>query len=273
MQINILISTIDQRIDQIKYVLLNKRDNVQYIVSHQYTNEKYKYIPEELKRQDVIVSQIPGKGVSRSRNNVIKIAPRDIGLFSDDDVRYTYEDFNRVLKTFSDNPSMDVAIFKIKTPEGFPEYRTNYPLTPLKLNRLTFSVGTIEIAFRVEKIRENKILFDERFGAGKSLLIGSDESIFIMDCIKKGLNVWYYPLYIVQHPYESTVKSLSKYDKKLVSVTGALDSRLNGWIAIPKAFYYTLKIFPDLIHHGKNPLLYLKERLCSSLYILFTRPN
>ena len=143
----------------------------------------------------------------------------------------------------------------------------------MKLTKLPFSVSVVEIAVRIDKIREKKIWFDERFGSGNKLIIGSEESVFILDCIKAGLNVWYFPLYIVRHPFASTVKSLSKYDKRRVSVGGALDSRINGWISIPKAFYNTIRYFPDLIRHRKNPLIYLRERLYASFYILFTKTN
>lgn len=270
MLLNILISTIDNRIEQVKNVLLEYRDDVQYIISHQYSNEKYKNFPHELVRNDVLISQIPGKGVARSRNNAISVATGDIGLFSDDDVIYTYDDFDSVLNIFAKDPSLDVVVFKIKTPPEKPEYK-KYPKYPVKLVSLPFSVGTIEIAFKVKEIQKNEILFDERFGAGNSLLIGSDENIFILDCIKNGLNVWFYPIYIVQHPYESTIKTISKYDKRRISVAGAYDTRVNGWISIPKAFTDTIRIFPDLIRNKKNPIIYLLQRLAASFYILFTK--
>lgn len=271
MTLSVLISTIDSGIDKIKGVLLPYRPDVKYIVSHQFTEEKFKIIPIELKRDDVIVSQIPGKGVTKSRNNAIRLADGDIGLFSDDDVTYTNEYLDFVIKAFTENPDLDVAIFKIKTPEGEPEYK-KYPELALKLEKLPFSIGTIEIAFRVEKIKKKHLWFDERFGAGQPLLIGSDESIFVLDCIKAGLNVWFYPIYVVNHPYESTSKLIPRFHKKKVSVGGAFDARMNGWISIPKAFGATLKIIPDLLRNRKNPFVYLFQRVQAASYILLTKP-
>lgn len=266
-KLNILISTIDKGIDKVKNVILEYRKDVSYIVSHQFTSKEFRIIPPELNRSDIIVSQIQGFGVTKSRNNAIRLADGDVGLFSDDDVTYTNEYFDLIIKTFTSDPKIDVVLFKINTPDGFPEYK-KYPKEKTKLSKLPFSVGTIEIAFKTNKVKSNNIFFDERFGAGQPLLIGSDESIFILDCIKKGMIVWFIPKYVVNHPFESTVKTLPKYDKRRVSVTGAFDARKNGISSIPRAFYLTIRIFPDLIKNKKNPLKYLLERLNASLYIL-----
>lgn len=268
--LNILISTYNDRIFQLPNIILDYREDVNYIISHQYTEKKYKAIPKELIRNDIIISQIQGKGLTKSRNNAIKLANAKIGLISDDDVKYTNEYFNMIIKKFSSDDSIDVALFKIKTPNGCPEYK-DYPKTPLHIStKPSFYVSSIEIAFKIETVKEKNISFDERFGAGQPLLVGGEESIFIFDCIKKGLNIWFFPEYIVEHPWESSIKSISLYDKKRVSINGACDARINGIKAIPKAFYYTFKFLPQLIKNKKNPLNYLKERLSASLYILKT---
>lgn len=269
MTLNILISTIDQGIENLENVILPARKNITYIISHQYRDDKYKYTPNNLKRDDILVSHIPGQGVTKSRNHAIRLANGDIGLFADDDVTYTYEYFDTIIRAFKAKHDLDLALFKIKTPEGFPEYK-KYPTEKVKLKNLPFSVGTIEIAIKINSIKKKNILFDERFGAGQHLLIGSDESIFVLDAIRKDLNVWFFPEYIVGHLYESTIKTLSKYDKRRVSVTGAYDARINGFKSIPKAVAGTLKILPDLIRNKKNPFRYLLERLSAAIYILKT---
>jgi len=267
--ITILISTIDERIEDVKKVLLNPRDDVEYIISHQYTEQAHKKVPPELKRNDVMVSQIEGKGVSRSRNNAIKLASGDIALMSDDDVTYQNSYIDVVKKSFYDNPDMDVGIFKIKTKAGEPEYKP-YPEYQLELKKKLFSVSTIEIAFDVKKIIESSICFDERFGAGEELLIGSEETIFIEDCLKEGLKVVFVPEYIVEHPYTSTVNTIPKFDKRLNWITGAYDCRKNGRIALLKAFGGTFKKLPELLRHKVNPLSYLYHRLSAVIYILRT---
>ena len=268
LKINILISTIDSGIHRLNHVILPPIQDVSYIVSHQFTNASFKIIPDILNREDIVVSQIPGKGVTRSRNNAIQLADGDIGLFADDDVTYRNSYFDMLKRVFRENPKVDVALFKIKTGAGEPEYK-NYP-TSMVSYRKAPAVGTVEMAVRIDKIREKNLKFDERFGAGQPLLIGSDEKIFVQDCINAGLTVTFFPEYIVEHPYESTVNTIPKYDKRRTWVTGGVDCRINGPVALIKAFFGTFKILPDLIKYRKNPVTYFYHRVSAVIYILMT---
>ncbi len=270
MIINVLISTIDGGIYNTGNVLLEPREDVHYLIIHQYTEEKYKVIPDFLKRSDTIVRHLPGKGVTKSRNEAIRHARGDIGLFSDDDVTYCHDDFDKIREIFLSNNDLDVGLFKIRTGPDEPEYK-RYPAQVTTYERAP-SVGTIEVAFRIDRLQRSTIRFDERFGAGQPLLIGSDERIFIQDCIDQGLKVKFFPEYIVQHPYESTVNSIPKYDKRKIWVTGGYDCRTNGPVAIVKAFLGTIKFLPDLIRNIVNPLFYLYHRLAAAMYILRTKP-
>ena len=267
--ISILISTIDDRIERVKNVLLPPRDDVEYIVSHQYTDEIYKKIPFELKRDDVTVSQIEGKGVAKSRNNAISLARGEIGLISDDDVTYQEYYIDTLKKTFLEDSDLDIAIFKIKTTDGEPAYR-EYPEYRVAYKKELFSVSSIEIGFKINRIRESGLCFDERFGAGQELLIGAEETIFIEDCLKYGLNVIFIPEYIVEHSYLTTIYSVPKYDKRRIWVTGAYDCRINGNIALLKAFLGTIKYLPQLLRHKVNPFFYFYNRLAAAIYILRT---
>ncbi|HLR36545.1 MAG TPA: glycosyltransferase family A protein [Chitinophagaceae bacterium] len=272
MEINILISTIDKGIEQASQVLLEPRSDVSYIISHQYTDKSYKYIPDCLKRPDVMVSQIPGQGVTKSRNNAIKLADGDIGLFADDDVTYRHSDIDVLKKTFQEHEQADVAIFKIRTPRGEPEYNS-FPRKKQQFKNKAPNAGTVQIAFNIMRIKENRIWFDERFGVGNPLLIGGEERLFLHDCIKAGLQVFFFPEYVVEHPYMSTIKGIARYDKRKNWITGGTDGRINGPIAFLKAFGGTVKLIPDLIKNGANPVRYLYHRISATRYILRTNKN
>lgn len=269
MIINVLISTIDEGIFKVKNVLLPVRNDVKYIISHQFTSNKKIKIPQELLRDDVVISQISGRGVTKSRNNAISLADGDIGLFSDDDVTYKKSYFDELKNIFLLNPHLDVALLKIKTKDNEPEYK-KYPGEIENLLDTKYSVSTIEIAVRLNTVKKRRLKFDERFGAGQKNIIGSDETIFVDDAIKLGLNVTFFPVYVVEHPYQSTINSIAMYDRRRNWVTGAYDCRKNGAIAIPKAFLGTIKYFPDIIKNGRNPMVYLFQRLSAAVYILIT---
>lgn len=269
MTLEILISTIDNGIDKISDILLPYRSDVKYLVSHQYQDEKFKYIPKELLREDVLVSQIPGKGLTKSRNNAIKLATGDICVIADDDVRYTNEYFDTILRTYSDK-KYDVVCFKISKalgPEELKEDYKYYPVESIRLNSLEDHLpSSIEITFKLNSVRDKEVFFDERFGLG-SWLMGGEENLFIYDCIKKGLEVWFVPEYIVKHPHDCTITRLKKYHKRRVRLTGAMDMRLNGPISFLKAIPRTIIMLPELIRNNKNPILYFWQNLEGNFYI------
>lgn len=265
MTLQILISTIDSGIEKVKDVLLPIRDDVSYIVSHQYQHNEFKYTPPELNRPDISLSHIYGRGISKSRNHAISLATGDICLICDDDVRYTNEYINTIIYIFQ-KKKPDVALFKIKTGNGESEYK-NYPPYEYKLeiDKMHWP-SSIEIAFRTQSIK-NMIFFDERFGLGTAL-VGGEEYFFIRDSIEKDLNVHYYPFYIVGHSLESTNKSLHKYDRKKIMGRGAADARINGWFSLIKTALLTLRLLPNLLKNRRNPFVYLVHRFKGNLYIL-----
>src|SRR5690606_18602433 len=100
-----------------------------------------------------------------------------------------------------------------------------------------------------------------------SRLNGGGEILFIHDCIQEGLQVKFFPEYIVMHPHDATIEAFSKYHDRRVRITGAMDMRLHGGIAFLKAFPRTIKILPDLLKNDKNPFAYLRETLEGIIYI------
>ncbi|MDY6826327.1 MAG: glycosyltransferase family 2 protein [Bacillota bacterium] len=273
MRINILVATLDQGIKRVPNILLPQRGDLQYIVSHQVTSKKYRKIPAALTRKDISVVQIEGKGLCRNRNNALALADGDIIILADDDVRYRDEYMENVKNAFNDDQDLSVACFKIATPPGEPEYK-EYARRPYLLDEEEHHyISTLEIVFRLDRIKEEGLYFDERFGLGSKLNSFGEESVFIHDCLKAGLRVKYIPQYIVEHPSVSTIKSIGRYEEVHNIFKGAYDARRYGWLAFPAAFYGTLKLWPQLRRYGKSPRDYLAERLRGAAYILREKIN
>lgn len=268
MILTVLVSTIDSGINRVPNIILGARTDVNYIVIHQITDSIYKNIPGELLREDVKIFQITGKGLTRSRNYGIMQASGDIAIIADDDVSYRNEYFDLIIETFRiERP--DVALFKIKTREGEREY-IDYPKLPFKVTiENIHSPSSIEITFNISKIR-NIIKFDERFGLG-TFLNGGGELFFITDAIKHGLNVRYYPFYVVIHPQESQIMKYPQYHKRRVKVVGAIYARKYGLMAIPRIFIRSLMLIPELFKTSKSPLAYLYQMYTGCFYILLNR--
>jgi glycosyltransferase involved in cell wall biosynthesis len=268
MKLSILISTIDDGINNISSILLQERGDVEYIVSHQYTDLIYCDIPDALIRSDVQVSQISGKGLSRSRNNAIKHATGEIGIIADDDVRYEPEYFDTVIQQYKNN-QFDVICFKIKTPDGQPVYKS-YPKECCRIiDFMDYTPSSIEITFRLNEIKSHEIQFDERFGLGAKFT-GGEESIFINDCLYEKLKVYFIPEYIVQHDFERTNSKISTYDPLRLEKGAAVRCRINGISEIIKIILRPILNIKKLVRNNVNPLRLFYHQIKSVLYILLT---
>ena len=60
-----------------------------------------------------------------------------------------------------------------------------------------YDVSTIEMVFRREKV-QNQLLFDERFGLGTKFLTCGEEEIWLIDALRAGLKIKYFPERIVE---------------------------------------------------------------------------
>ncbi len=224
MNVDILICTFNEGINRVKEVLLDYRKDIHYVVSHQITNSDYDYIPLELKRKDVAVFQIKSKGLSLNRNACLNHAKGDICFIADDDVKYTYQYIDTVKGIFLKDSRLDVCIGKIKTDTNV-DYKAypSYSRTIKKWN--VTKISSIEIIVKRSSILQFNVIFDIRFGLGSSLFAyGGEEAVFIMDCLNVGMNVRYYPVYVSQHPFESSGK-LVRHDDEFIQYHGALIKR------------------------------------------------
>lgn len=133
------------------------------------------------------------RGLSKSRNMALKHATGDICVLADDDLEYVENYSDLIIEQFKLHPQADIITFQV---EGIEKKFKNYHKEPRKLNYLTsMKVSSVEVAFRLEKIKEFDIKFDENFGAGSKYTMG-EENIFLTHCIRNGLKIMYAPVKI-----------------------------------------------------------------------------
>ncbi len=260
MIINILISTIDGGIDKVADVLLPQvKDTIRYKISHQYTAPSYIYVPDRLKREDVEISHIKGTGLCCNRNNAIEMADGDIAIIADDDVRYDFSFFETIECIYKDK-SIDVACFQIQTPNNEPPYK-NYASKPFQIQKhQRYNISSIEISFRISRIKENKLQFDTRFGLGSGLFLSGEEDIFIHDCTLKGLKVFYFPYPIVFHKYMSTGKS-DLFSEQRNNTLGALTWEVYGYSSYARICWYVIKKWRELLNNKVYPHTYMFQTI------------
>ena len=134
------------------------------------------------------------RGVGLNRNNALMRATGDICLFADDDMVYSADYVNTIIKAFEKHPDADVIVFNLieKSPTRYiikKEEKVGY------FNYLRY--GTARVAVKLKSIRENGILFNLCFGGGTEHSHGED-NIFLTDCLKKNLKIYAVPQYIAE---------------------------------------------------------------------------
>lgn len=199
MTIEVLICSFNKGIVKVEDVLLPPREGVHYIISFQFTDERYLEMlpPNILERKDVTLYKYKGQGLSANRNQALSHATADILLYADDDTRLLPSTFDTLVDVFTDHPDVDVAFFCASTYTG--RAMKNYPTTeiPIAAVPTDYHVSTIEIAFRRERV-QGLVRFDERFGLGTKFLTCGEEDIWILDALKHNLNLRFFPITTVQ---------------------------------------------------------------------------
>ena len=132
-------------------------------------------------------------GVGLSRNNALLRAGGDISLFADDDIIYNDNYANEVLQEFGQHPDADVLLFNMDVNAERATYHTDV------FHRVRlYNCGrypAYSMAVRTRKLHHENITFSLLFGGGAKYSCGED-SLFIKDCINKGLHVYASPIAI-----------------------------------------------------------------------------
>lgn len=199
MTLDILICSHDKGIVRIGDIFHAPQEGVRYIVSYQYSDERYlELIPQEvLSRHDVSFFKYKGQGLSANRNLALEKSTADLVLYADDDARLIDTTFSTIRETFAKHPEIDIACFQVSTYTG--KMLKDYPIHSHILTDVpkSYAISTIEMAFRREKV-QHVVRFDERFGLGTKFLTCGEEEIWLKDALRAGLRIHYFPTKIVE---------------------------------------------------------------------------
>ena len=199
MTLDILICSLNKGIVRVQDVLLPPQEGVRYVVSYQYTDDRYlDLIPQVLlTRDDVAVYKYKGHGLSANRNLALDKATADIVMFADDDARLIAETPQRVTRPFEADEELDVAFFMASTYTGKP--LKTYPGEPFQMLAMPkeYTVSALEMAFRRNKV-QGQLRFDERFGLGTKFLTCGEEEVWLEDALRARLKICYFPVKIVE---------------------------------------------------------------------------
>lgn len=238
-RINVLISTLKNRVGNLLNENFPEHPGVSYIVSHQTANYNCHGDTHFLHRNDVRWLKHESTGLSKNRNFSLLHLEADIGVISDDDVEYTVENFVSIFRAFNENPEADIITFRVKCKDEnfcFKNYASN------KFNHTTWSllkVSSVEIAIRKSFLDKHKLLFDEEFGLGGKFSCG-EECVFLVNAKKLGAKIIYVPEYICTHPYETSQRNKS-LTNDVGKINGAIFAKIWGRLSYTLLFFSMLK--------------------------------
>lgn len=196
--------------------------------------DHYAFEEFEYKGHKIKYFAMAERGVGLSRNTSLLRADGDICLFADEDIVYQDNYAQLVIAEFEKHPEADMLVFNVQAAEGRETYRTD------SFGRVRwFNCGrypTYSFAAKTDQLHKKNITFSLLFGGGAPYCNGED-SLFIAECIKKGLKVYKVPVLIgKENGRESTW--FKGYNRKFFFDRGVLYSHLYGRLAKIMAFRF-----------------------------------
>ncbi len=185
MKCEVLVSTMN-RLE--KETLIKSMNINNCVIINQITKEIYPQNNDNFSSQKFI--SYFEKGLSRSRNKGIENSTSDICIIADDDMYYVNNYEKIIMESYEKIPDADIIAFLVEN-EADPQYKKR-----LKDGRIRFlnsmKLSSVQITFKRDSILKNNIKVDEEFGTGSKYYWG-EENIFLFDCLKKGMKVYYVP--------------------------------------------------------------------------------
>lgn len=167
--------------------------NVSYLVSWQ--GGRREEAPAScVLRSDVRVVCNQAQGLAANRNAALSAASGDILLIADDDLQYSAEGLLGIIDVFERHPEIQLAAFRYSGPDNkrYPEEETR-----LRAGLPHFHVTAFEMAVRREA---RKWRFDERFGLGAPYFGAGEDSVFLLQALREGVEARFFPLTVCHHP-------------------------------------------------------------------------
>ena len=204
-------------------------------------------ILNQTSKDNLLVSDYPSirvvnsfdNGISKSRNLAISNSERKILLFTDDDVVFKEKFDVVIIQAYNNNPSVTAICFQTLTTEGvlYSKYPKNNKILNDKEIRKVLS---IEVSCNSDKIKRDKIKFDELFGLGAQFQ-DSETFFFLRNMKSKRHKVLFCPENIVIH--KSTSSSDEADSDRIIYARMAGFYKIFGFFAYVMLLKYMFFLF------------------------------
>lgn len=179
------------------------------------------------------------RGVGRNRNNALLRARGDLVLFGDEDIIYDDDYESKVVSAFQLHPEADLILFNVQVVE---ERRTYLNTRAGRIHWYNYGrYPTYAVCARRERLQRANVWFSLLFGGGAPYSNGED-SLFLHDCLKKGLRLYASPVVIGREAPRENHRStwFTGYNEKFFFDRGVLYHHLYGIMALPLALRFVI---------------------------------
>ena len=171
---------------------LKINDDEKCIIINQVTN-KTKAKKDDRKSNHRFMSY-KERGLSRSRNHALDNAKGDVCLIADDDCSYVNNYEKIVNDAYEKYPDADIIAFDFIRADG-----TKKTMREGRVGFLySMKISSVQTTFRRNSVKKSGVKFDEKFGAGSDGPQWGEENIFLFDCLRAGLKIYYVPVTILR---------------------------------------------------------------------------
>lgn len=229
----LLLSTVGQD----DYSLLDKRNvNCNVIVINQCDRSGRVHFMHD--GYEVDWNDMNERGVGKSRNLALLYSSADIILFADDDIDYEDDLESLVIREFERNPSADGFLFNLKSDDKERAPRINSDRK--RVNTLSgMHYGAPRLALRRDAVLKARVSFSLLFGGGAKYNSGED-SMFVVDCLRKGLRIFTSPEFIGTVHFDSS-SWFKGYDEKYFVDKGASYCSISPRLAVAFCFVFLMR--------------------------------
>lgn len=179
----ILCTTMNQ-LDFTKLQQMNIHSDV--IFANQADRNEYRELQFEGNTARMITTST--KGVGKNRNIALLYADAEICLFADDDVKYSDDLEQKILKEFDRYQDADIILFNCSTSDAVrKQFEHTKNSKCHRFSRLPYP--TFRIAFRLASIKKANLWFTTLFGGGCTFPSGED-SLFLLTAQRNKLKMY-----------------------------------------------------------------------------------
>lgn len=219
MRLQLLVAAVNQSADQLPQQMNIGSDAI--IVNQ---TDHYAYQEFDFRGHQIRFFSMAERGVGLSRNHSLLRADAEISLFADEDIAYADGYEKLVLEAFETYQQADMLLFNVQAAPG----RETYHIGEFGRVR-SYNCGrypTYSFAVRTKEVHKRNITFSLLFGGGAKYSNGED-SLFVQECIKKGMKVYKVPVSIGQE-IERPSTWFKGYNEKFFFDRGVLYWHLYG---------------------------------------------